>query len=715
METSTEIKMGQLTKQWNPDAKSITFCVTEDCNLMCKYCYMTGKNTKNKMSFETAKKAVDYILSDRTFNQDAVIWEFIGGEPFIEIELIDKVSDYIKQQMFLLQHPWFNKYRFNFSTNGLLYGTPQVQEYIKKNKGHISIGISVDGNKVKHDLQRVKKDGSGSYDDIVKIVPLWIEQFPGASTKATFSHDDLPYLKDSIISLWEIGIKMVSANVIFEDVWQEGDDILFENQLKELADYIIENKLYYDYSVRFFDPLIGGPIAAQTLEENFCGAGKMMAIDCHGSFFPCCRFYDISLNNRKGLKIGDINNGVDHDRERAFLSLTLKNQSTEECINCEVGNGCAWCKGHDYDIAETGTIYHRSTYICKMHKANVRANEYFWNKFSEVTGLPSEMEKKKTAQEATNQTDSKHMFFITEDKITPHCMYKSNKNGSSVMDATTFERGLEFCKNNSFAPVILGDKSKYGEYKFINFVNSNTKQLKENSILLFDNVLGEAPENVENCTLLVTAENIRMISEFVEKYLTDGVRINLVLKDIENWNNENINEYEKQLDSIVEILYKLYNDEKNAEVNVITDLWYVDKMCNCDAGKNTLALAPNGRIYLCPAFYFDDPDNYVGSLDDGINVKYPRLFDLENSRICSHCDVYSCKRCAFLNMKMTNEVHVPPKIQCLVSHLERNKSMQLQKLLMEKNLIDPLNIIKGIDYMDPLDDILRKLNRKKGL
>ena len=31
-------------------AKSITFIVTKDCQLACKYCYLVGKNTKERMS-----------------------------------------------------------------------------------------------------------------------------------------------------------------------------------------------------------------------------------------------------------------------------------------------------------------------------------------------------------------------------------------------------------------------------------------------------------------------------------------------------------------------------------------------------------------------------------------------------------------------------------------------------------------------------------------
>lgn len=44
-------------------------------------------------------------------------------------------------------------------------------EYINKHSINCNIVISIDGTKEKHDLNRVKKDGTGSYDDIEKILP----------------------------------------------------------------------------------------------------------------------------------------------------------------------------------------------------------------------------------------------------------------------------------------------------------------------------------------------------------------------------------------------------------------------------------------------------------------------------------------------------------------------------------------------------------------
>ena len=127
-----EQEIKQIDRGWlEGAAKTITFIVTKDCQLACKYCYLVGKNENERMSIETAKAAVDYILDTRDFfNEESVIWEFIGGEPFLEIDLIDNICDYIKTQMFVKNHHWFNSYRFNFATNGINYNSSKVQNFI---------------------------------------------------------------------------------------------------------------------------------------------------------------------------------------------------------------------------------------------------------------------------------------------------------------------------------------------------------------------------------------------------------------------------------------------------------------------------------------------------------------------------------------------------------------------------------------------------------
>lgn len=393
-------------------SKSITFIVTKDCQLACKYCYLVGKNTKERMNWDVAKRAIDYILSrEEEFIEESVIWDFIGGEPFLEIELIDRICDYLKMEMYRRNHHWFNSYRFSFSTNGINYHTERIQRFIEKNSSHLSIGITIDGTKRKHDLNRIWKTPEieqgikqkpekekGSYDDVVRNIPLWLQQFPGAATKVTISSADIPYIKESVLHLYSLGIKEVNINCVFEDVWHEGDDIAFEQQLIGLADEIIDKRLFHDHACSFFQEFIGKPMDPQHDNQNWCGAGKMLAIDAAGNFYPCTRFAAYSLRSKPAWIIGNIYDGIDENKLRPFLTLDRTTQSKQECIDCEVASGCAWCQGENYDAADTHTIYQRSTAICKMHKARVRANNYYWNKLFrklELEGRREEFERQK--------------------------------------------------------------------------------------------------------------------------------------------------------------------------------------------------------------------------------------------------------------------------------------------------------------------------------
>lgn len=363
-------------------AKNITFIVTKDCQLACKYCYLVGKNSKERMSFETAKAAVDYILADREqFGEQSVVFDFIGGEPFLEIELIDWICDYIKEQLFLLNHPWFNSYRFSFSTNGINYHEPLVQKFIEKNATHVSIGITIDGTRAKHDMNRVwKNTGKGSYDDVVRNIPLWLKQFPSMGTKVTVSSPDLPYIRESVLHLFSLGIKDVNINCVFEDVWKEGDDAILEKELVALADDMIDIGLYKNHFCSFFTQDIGRPMDPEKENQNWCGAGMMLSVDAAGNFYPCTRFAAFSLRSKEPIIIGNVRDGIDKDLLRPFLTLDRLTQSPPECRDCEVAAGCAWCQGENYDAAPVPTIFRRSTAICKMHKARVRANNYYWSR-----------------------------------------------------------------------------------------------------------------------------------------------------------------------------------------------------------------------------------------------------------------------------------------------------------------------------------------------
>ena len=132
-------------------------------------------------------------------------------------------------------------------------------------------------------------------------------------------------------------------------------------------------------------------------------------------------------------------------------------------------------------------------------------------------------------------------------------------------------------------------------------------------------------------------------------------------------------------------------------------------MHNCNAGIKHITYGPNGKFYLCPGFYHNEIESDIGDLKNGIIVKNQQLLTLNKAPICLECDAYQCKRCIYLNKKITREINTPSHAQCVLSHLERLSSKYLLDILNPYD-INTKNekIIPSLNYMDPLDKILNK-------
>lgn len=137
----------------------------------------------------------------------------------------------------------------------------------------------------------------------------------------------------------------------------------------------------------------------------------------------------------------------------------------------------------------------------------------------------------------------------------------------------------------------------------------------------------------------------------------------------------------------------------------------LDKMNNCGAGDTTITLAPDGKFYVCPAFYLTNEEDVIGKLNgsvgdlsQGLEVKNPQLYKLDHAPLCRGCDAYQCKRCVWLNRKTTYEVNTPSHEQCVVAHLERNASRDLLNAIRKHGRFLPeREDIKEITYLDPFD------------
>jgi radical SAM peptide maturase (CXXX-repeat target family) len=375
--------------------RTVIFQVTDGCNLRCSYCYQTNKGT-HVMPLETAKKFIDLLLSDKydyinTKNVSSLIVEFIGGEPFLAVDVMDGITDYFITQMALKHHPWAARFRISVSSNGTLYFEPGVQEYIKKYRDFLSLGITVDGCKTLHDACRVFPDGSGSYDLASGAMSHYCDAYGGEKkSKITISPDNLAFTKDAVLGLIEEGYTRVNLNCIFEDIWEPAHAPVLYTQLKALADALLAGGLYETVYVSMFEETTGCPMQPEEL-TNWCGGlGHMLALDWKGDIYPCIRYMESSLGEGvPPVIIGNVDTGLlSTEAQRNIVaqmkSVTRRTQSDDECFYCPIAFGCGYCSAYNYQ--QTGSFNKRSKSLCRMHRARALACVYYFNKVFRATG-----------------------------------------------------------------------------------------------------------------------------------------------------------------------------------------------------------------------------------------------------------------------------------------------------------------------------------------
>lgn len=229
------------------------------------------------------------------------------------------------------------------------------------------------------------------------------------------------------------------------------------------------------------------------------------------------------------------------------------------------------------------------------------------------------------------------------------------------------------------------------------------------------------PESVTTETTVLCIS----IDEFIENiYLVVNVlkqvkRLCVNYTNINNFCDDKIPKYENSLQVIVGAIIDEICIGKKHEINLVTDRLNLTKMSNCNAGVNNITIAPNGKFYLCPAFYYDEKkgidtgmnyqsphyDRSIGNLETGLNIKNGQLLCIENSPLCNECDAYHCNRCIWLNQKMTCEINTPSHEQCVISHIERKAAKTLSDKMRDLGL--ETQIINEISYLDPFEKLFK--------
>lgn len=305
-----------------------------------------------------------------------------------------------------------------------------------------------------------------------------------------------------------------------------------------------------------------------------------------------------------------------------------------------------------------------------------------------------------------------YLIVLLDDTSVSYCHYSNAKTERKLIALSDLKEAVLFSmKRNLTIQFIYPDYALPPEYKDLIESVPHTKIASSSAIEkgIADIVVINNWQDLQDCSFDETTIYVwrTLKGDFFNHYnliigiLEKVVRLNIIITDIETFDEEDFKAYQRVLNVISDSVEKIYN-KKEVQLNLLTDRMMLEKMNNCNAGWESITFAPDGRFYICPAFYQEGLYS-VGDLKSGLTIKNPLLYRLDHAPLCRDCDAYQCQRCIWLNNKTTLEVNTPSHEQCVVSHLERNASRTLLENIRQHRSFLPNQEIKEIDYLDPFD------------
>lgn len=321
---------------------------------------------------------------------------------------------------------------------------------------------------------------------------------------------------------------------------------------------------------------------------------------------------------------------------------------------------------------------------------------------------------------------------MLDDTSVSYCHYQNDRVKHNLIPIDVLKEGIKYAMlENLTIQFVYPEYSLPEEYndiidtidhcKIVPSTSIDSKLRNEADVVVFSDWTGmQFYPFIQGQSYILRTSKLDFFDRFLflKDVLSKVSRLNVVLTDIETFDEQDFKKYEEILTSLSSIVEQMFVDGKSPQLNLLTDRMVLSEMNNCNAGDNNITLAPDGKFYVCPAFYnlptidghertMGDICNKgynIGNIYDGLDIKNPQLYKLAYAPICRNCDAYQCRRCVWLNRKTTCEVNTPSHEQCVVAHLERNASRKLLNSIRKHgSFLTEQEEIKEIDYIDPFE------------
>jgi sulfatase maturation enzyme AslB (radical SAM superfamily) len=327
--------------------------LTAGCNLRCSYCYQNDKKNR-RMSWQTLRGALDLLLASRQPFVDVL---FLGGEPLLELDLMRRAVDYLRDSP-----RGGERVSLAIVTNGTLLGEQEIA-FLARHR--FAVQLSFDGVAAAQGLR-----GAGTFDLLDALVGRLLEEpWVGENGRLTvtmmLSPATVPHLVDSVDYFLRRGVPQFDiAPVITPDPrWRPeriGElEAAFERVLDScVAHYRRTGRIPYRLFRRDAGQDVHAPVG-----DAMCGApsGHALAVDVDGQVHGCAVFTEsyqrfpspFLAQHVEALRLGDFRapefparlaRYPDAARATAlFHGKTGKRSSYGACADCRFLATCAIC------------------------------------------------------------------------------------------------------------------------------------------------------------------------------------------------------------------------------------------------------------------------------------------------------------------------------------------------------------------------------------
>lgn len=262
--------------------------------MACSYCYEKDIDNRETIKDEEIELIINHIFMDINNSKiKNVDIEFTGGEPLLYFNVIKLIVESLKQKKCV-------NFSFSLITNGLLINETMLNFFEKHS---FNIQISLDGYSKDHDLLRVSKTGSPTFNKIMKKVQLFLLNYNNIKLTLRINISNINYRRlDKIIDELNKYISIKERAGIF--IYCDTVDVSNSNK------NYIKPSLANESILKLYFLLFK---SGYSIPENYIDGGLCMiknnnsiAFEPNGNIIKC-----YSMVGNEISKIGKLNNDKD--------------------------------------------------------------------------------------------------------------------------------------------------------------------------------------------------------------------------------------------------------------------------------------------------------------------------------------------------------------------------------------------------------------------